>query len=360
MDALIPGDCLQHPPRLFADPNYPQHFRGPGLPQLTALAAAIRQDGIRTVLVDLAPWDLYQFVAGTVEQAGARLYNAYEDTDNALRDVLADRFGMPVDLSSCRLNPAPSDGSDFVAYFPQLAASIMAAAFESPFPEMVPTPASVMATVQHLGNKQPYLGGRVPFMQHSLLLTIARWAEGQRARDRATRVAAGEPQYRLGPAGPILLLEEGTGYQRKPRAAAGLEWASQRLLEDLRFQRKAADSLITFTWCSEPFTVFADPRIDGRLEFYVYRKDEMNPAGRPGGWRSRPDFRMGDTIRTQIPKTFQATFSRFLEGRTARNRYRQQQSRFSTGQLGGNRRYRHVRRPASRMLRTLEEILCQP
>jgi DNA-binding XRE family transcriptional regulator len=73
---------------------------------------------------------------------------------------------------------------------------------------------------------------------------------------------------RIDPSLPAQRVDEDFGY---PRTRLGDDWAAaEELLRGLNFQTEVRDNVVTYKLCHEHFTVLADPRKSGRIEFCVF------------------------------------------------------------------------------------------
>jgi hypothetical protein len=111
--------------RAYVDPNFPRQRYFDELPALQQVCAEVRAKRYDVVFIGIAPpnhfgaLNIVASVRHYLRDAGATVYNAYDDDESALADEVAERWG-----ESSRHFAPQGDADDMVAFFPGLAASV--------------------------------------------------------------------------------------------------------------------------------------------------------------------------------------------------------------------------------------------
>jgi hypothetical protein len=124
---------ISHEP--YVDLNM-QRYESPGLadhfPQFEALLRAVQTKDYEVVFTDIIeirdPRDTayYNWIRYRLDAAGARVENVTNEEEECLKNYFAERFGPETGFLSHYVN----DGSDFLGFFPAMAASILSAVIE--------------------------------------------------------------------------------------------------------------------------------------------------------------------------------------------------------------------------------------
>ena len=166
-DALGPRTGTK--PDTYTDLNMPRTSDGPhkpeGLPAFMQLWQATRAKQYTLVLIDLEDGvnrGSLMFLRPTLEQAGAKVLNAFYDDDEVLERALKERFGKRARVDDI------TDGSDLVGFFPGLAGEVTEAALRRELGRGGLL--EVNQRIDSLKRLKPYAGGVVPFIEDRLSL----------------------------------------------------------------------------------------------------------------------------------------------------------------------------------------------
>jgi hypothetical protein len=275
-------DCLNRKygpeywqPDVFVDLNFPRIPSMASIPErlpaFVELCNHIREQRYSLVYLDLEEGNSSQshgfaFVRMTFRNCGAKVLNAFHDDEGAFKAALRDRYG---DVASASQINTPSD---FVGFFPGLAADITAAAVR---PDLSHSgdkeealPSLVESRLRDLHQISPYTGaGFRPFIEERLR---AEWCRSATEREEKLRVERRkhETLYRLGPNHAGVLLDE----NRDSRSEEELALAEIRLNDELRFRKIISGRFISYERVVAQCRVFADARTKGAITFFVYDK----------------------------------------------------------------------------------------
>jgi hypothetical protein len=166
-DALGPRSGAK--PDIYTDLNLPRTSDGPhkpeALPAFMQLWQAIRAKPYTLVLIDLEDGvnqGSLLFVQPILEEAGARVLNAFYDDDEVVERSLKERFGKRALIDDL------TDGADLVGFFPGLAGEVTEAALRRELGrESLP---QINDRIDALKRLKPYTGGKVPFVEDRLSL----------------------------------------------------------------------------------------------------------------------------------------------------------------------------------------------
>jgi hypothetical protein len=265
---------------VFVDLNYPRtESRGYELtsfPAFVQLCRAVKQKQFGVVYLDLevgtsfAPY-AFSFVQSTLEECGAKVLNAFYDEDKALAEELRDKFGPDADTLYI------DDGSDFVNFFPALAAEVTVTALRDELSERPARNAEVSAIehrIHRLSESSPYSSSGMPFVEDRLREQwLRRRAERERTLNDERRKH--EPLYRLGPNHVGFLIDERVGWSHEgPRNEEQFQWAENRVCAELHFQKRTAGQFVSYERTVDRSRIFADIRTHDRITFYVYEAEE--------------------------------------------------------------------------------------
>ncbi len=170
-------------PRVFVDLALPRFAMGEidfrEVPEFSRLRDGVQNEQFSVVYIDLeenpgfTPRYESEFVRSELEDAGAKVLNAFYDDEKAFEQALKGRYGV------CARSHEITESSDFVCFFPSLASEIAASVLrrelqDGEFPQIV-------QRLEVLKKSKPYAGGRAPFVEERLTLE---WQRGeQRFRD---------------------------------------------------------------------------------------------------------------------------------------------------------------------------------
>jgi hypothetical protein len=166
-DALGPRTAAK--PDVYTDLNLPRVSGGPhkpeDLPAFMQLWEAIRAKQYTLVLLDLEDGvnqGSLLFVRPILQEAGAKVLNAFYDDDEVLERALKERFGRRALVDDI------TDGSDLVGFFPGLAGEVTEAALRRELGHGGLL--QVNDRIDGLKRLKPYGGGNVPFIEDRLSL----------------------------------------------------------------------------------------------------------------------------------------------------------------------------------------------
>jgi hypothetical protein len=171
--------CARHPfvsspSAVFADLNLLRGSQGVStpeeLPELLRLRSLVQAKQFGTVFLDLdenpglGSFDLL-FVRTTLEAVRARVLNAFYDEEHVFGDTLKEQYGQHARPHEV------DDAADLVGFFPATAAAATAASLRRQLAECDaedPAARSLRRRIVELQDKNPYLGGRSPFIDDGL------------------------------------------------------------------------------------------------------------------------------------------------------------------------------------------------
>jgi hypothetical protein len=166
-DAL--GAPASSPPEIFIDLNLPRGSSGPhgpeGLPAFMNLVHGVQSKKYALVFIDLEDGASFSmsalmFVRPHLEQAGAKVLNAFYDDEGILEKSLKGRYGKGAMVDDL------TDGSDVVCFFPGLASEITACSLRKELRNQ--DFQRMNERIDALKRLKPYGGGRVPFIEDRL------------------------------------------------------------------------------------------------------------------------------------------------------------------------------------------------
>ncbi|HWB85252.1 MAG TPA: hypothetical protein VG675_13995 [Bryobacteraceae bacterium] len=233
-------------------------------PQFEALLGAIHEyEVVFTDIVEIRdPRDAayYNWVRYRLEAAGARVENVTYEEEEWLQNYFAQRFGPEARFLSYYVD----DGSDFLCFFPAMAASILSAVIEhqqeGESREFVDRYRRVTRFYSELS---PYRSGDWPFVEESILQKA--WELKRKRDDEIKRYRLEhETGYRIG-----VERAEPSLTERTPEAAEFVE----KRLHDLGFEKLIEDQTVTYRMqLDDDHVVIANPCKPERLEFTAFRK----------------------------------------------------------------------------------------
>jgi hypothetical protein len=159
-------------PRVFVDLALPRFAMGKidlaEVPEFSRLRDGVQNGQFNVVYIDLeensgfTPRYESEFVRSGLEDAGAKVLNAFYDDEKAFEQALKDRYG------ECARSHEITEDSDFVCFFPSFASEIAASVLrreirDGEFPRIV-------QRFEVLKKSKPYAGGRTPFVEEQLTL----------------------------------------------------------------------------------------------------------------------------------------------------------------------------------------------
>ena len=101
---------------------------------------------------------ILKFVRVLLEEAGAKVLNAFYDDEQVFERMLKSRFGKSAQVDDV------TDGSDMTAFFPGLTSEILIASLRLELPkEDLP---GIEKRIDTLRMIKPYSGGRTPFIEY--------------------------------------------------------------------------------------------------------------------------------------------------------------------------------------------------
>jgi hypothetical protein len=159
-------------PRVFVDLELPRFAVGivdlEEVPAFGRLQEGVRNKQLSVVYIDLEEGSAFTpryettFVRSALEDAGARVLNAFYDDEAAFDQALKARYG------ECARAHEVTESSDFVCFFPSLASEITASALRRELEdEELPQVARRLETLKKV---RPYAGGQTPFVEDRLAL----------------------------------------------------------------------------------------------------------------------------------------------------------------------------------------------
>jgi hypothetical protein len=121
--------------------------------------------------------------------------------------MIRNRYGKGAD--TVMFGSTPSDASDFLAFFPALAAEIAQHILDEEDDLYGSRLERVFARLRHLAKENPYSAGQYPFLEDRLQRRIWERTKQIEEEEQARRRNDGEQIFRLGPEHPGVLLDEG-------------------------------------------------------------------------------------------------------------------------------------------------------
>ncbi|MFA5505243.1 MAG: hypothetical protein WC314_09025 [Vulcanimicrobiota bacterium] len=251
------------------------------VPELSRLVQSLDQGLYTTVYVDIQEGqgfsaNNFRPLLNTLESR-AKVVNVFYDLE-----PLDWKIESVLGVESKKAWFFTDDDSDFLTYFPGLAAAIITE-FVNVYDLAVSD--NFYHHLSHLGKENVY-AGRGPLFGQRMKLERAK-AHERLLEDRKARRQT-ETCYVVGK-GPPELLDECFGL---PRSDESLEWAKSRLTNVLGFTECASENTIAFTRQFGDVVVYADPRETGRITFSGFRsgrgrRDFHSPLTIPDAWKNR-------------------------------------------------------------------------
>jgi hypothetical protein len=265
----------------FVDLNWPRvsSWDPDAFPSFGRLCSDLLQGRFDSVLIDLAPgdprsWAPYDAAVPLLSRHKARVFNAFYDHIDALKDRVGAVYGAGAELFPYN---GPDDASDLIAFFPTLASAVALEAIDERR-RYSPALEAEIASIRHLGNESPYVAGREPFLEPRLERRMWDALRRHEEEARARRRKGGEALYRIDLESEPVLVDEGvSGGARRPDQ---LEWAETRLVDELGFSHRVEGVVVSYERLVDGFIVLADPRHSGRLAFRVYAVRDPGAARR--------------------------------------------------------------------------------
>jgi hypothetical protein len=258
---------------IYVDLNYPRSklfYRRENFPQFQKVLEDLEGRSIGLVLIDVqesaGPYDSYSWIREALMNVGVRVVNVFHDSEKLIKEYIEERYrgqGLVQEVD---------DGSDFVNFFPTLSAAIGRAALEPGFRLGDKGRERFEAATSRLdiiGERNPYSGGREPFIQEGLTDEWFRRLDKVRANERIER-RQHEQLFRIAPRMPGLLIEEDIGILVEVRNSEELAKAEERV-KQLGLEKIVEDRLISYVFHGNGFDVYADIRSKEKPLFYVYR-----------------------------------------------------------------------------------------
>jgi hypothetical protein len=164
-------------PAVFIDFQLPRFGMGnvdlAEVPGFENLLISVREQRYKLVFIDvddtrqrLTPDYEAGFVREQLEEAGAKVLNAFTDDEDAFKRALKDRCG-----ESAR-DEDVDDSSDFVCFFPSLSSGVIGAALRRELLEPADDESKdlrrINQRIEGLGRLRPYAGGGRPFVDERL------------------------------------------------------------------------------------------------------------------------------------------------------------------------------------------------
>ncbi|MGA8530812.1 MAG: hypothetical protein WB622_13935, partial [Acidobacteriaceae bacterium] len=233
----------------FVDINFPRADRitDQAFPSWYRLLEAVQDGKVGVVYLDIqevvGTTHHYGWVPESLQKAGARVVNAYYDTDGALREFLAQRYRDQADVGEI------DDTSDFVAFFPALSSGLSRAALRNvlhlPGCEKTPSANELWGQLARLRDRNPYAAGRVPFIQEELEWEWSNLLHKVTESERAERRNR-ETLFKLAPGGMGLLVDEYPSSEATARTNDELLWAEQRIQSELQFEKVKDGNTVSY------------------------------------------------------------------------------------------------------------------
>ncbi len=254
---------------IYVDINFPRTEDLEKLINLQALLNDIKKQKIDTVIIDICEGDSfyqnkYTPIIWAMRRVGAKVFNCYYDNEDALLAKLIKYYG--VNVHSYML---PDDGDEFVELFPALAAEVTYKVLEDRLSRASannddPFINYVFQKVDTLKNKNPYSRSRLPWLSGKKLSELYQLKEEELEKRKLT-----EETYVLGPGQTGKLLDEDVS---RIRNSEDFVWVLNRL-RDLGFHHHFEEKKHTFIMEYDGHLVYADPREEGAIEIFVYKKE---------------------------------------------------------------------------------------
>ena len=155
--------------KVFLDPNLPRSPHDPQQPEdfpaFMELWQSVRAKNYGLVFMDLEDGSRFnpgvlKFVRVLLEEAGAKVLNAFYDDEQVFERMLKSRFGKRAQIDDV------TDGSDMTAFFPGLTSEILIASLRLELQkEDLPNIGQRIDTLRMI---KPYASGRTPFVEDRL------------------------------------------------------------------------------------------------------------------------------------------------------------------------------------------------
>lgn len=275
--------------KIYIDINFPRTEDLEELSNLQVLLNDVKKQEIDTVVVDICHGDSfyqnkYTPVIWAIERVGAKVYNCYYDDEKALLAVLIKDYGENV-------HPyiLPNDREEFVELFPALAAEVIYEALEDklsriPAGNNDPFINYIFQKVDSLRNENPYNRSALPWLSHKKLSELY-----QLKKDGLDKRRLKEETYILGPDQTGKLFDENIA---RLRGQESFEWALSRL-KDLGFSHCINNQEHTFILQYGGCALYADPREEGNIEIFVFKKETSEEASKKKKNRNNMKYPVG-------------------------------------------------------------------
>jgi hypothetical protein len=274
---------------IYIDINFPRTEDLERLFNLQVLLNAVKKQEIDTVLVDICHGDSfyqnkYTPVIWTMERAGAKVYNCYYDDEDALFSILIKSYGEKV--HSYML---PNDREEFVELFPALASEVIYEVLEDELSRISasnndPFINYVHRKIDSLRKENPYNRSSLPWLSHKKLSELYQLKKEELDKRRLT-----EETYILGPGQTGKLFDEGIDRFRDQES---FKWILDRLT-DFGFHHHVDENKHSFIMEYGGYTLYADPREDGAIEIFVYKKETDEGTIKKKGNRNDTKYPIG-------------------------------------------------------------------
>lgn len=255
--------------KIYIDINFPRTEDLEKLSNLQVLLNDVRKQNIDTVIVDICHGEGFQQnkytpIIWTIESTGAKVYNCYYDDENALITVLTKWYGKNV--HSYML---PNDREEFLELFPALAAGVTYEVLKD-WLSRIPTGNNdpfinyVLQKIDFMRNENPYNRSSLPWLSDKKISELYQLKKEELDKRRLT-----EETYILGPEQTGKLLDEDI---TRLRGQESFEWILNRL-KDLGFNHYINNKEHTFIMEYNGYILYADPREEGSIEIFIYKKE---------------------------------------------------------------------------------------
>lgn len=277
---------------VFIDLNIPRseyYNRMERCPSFFQLLQLVEEKQYAAVFVDLEDGRAFRerefnWVTAWIERAGAKVLDANLDTYGALLGELARTF----DEEAEQVQRQVSDASDFVHFFPGLAARIIETVFRY-LPrnenEREAMPKSIdreVTCLKHDNGFHPF-GGIYSGLR-------SYWRDRRERKVKAQQVIRRETEllFNMNPnKRPLLRDESLPGNATQWRSAESLRWAEERLTA-LGFQKLTRGKIVSYEQDLENGVLYADPRGEGRILVYLFCPSEYQFSTYPNDHRELP------------------------------------------------------------------------
>jgi hypothetical protein len=159
-----------------------------------------------------------------------------------------------------------------------------------------------------LRDGNPYAAGRVPFIQEELEREWSnlryKFTESERSERRKR-----ETLFKLAPAGAGLLIDEYPSSESDARTDDESLWAERRIQSELRFDRAADGTTVSYAREVNGYRVFADIRARGRITFYAYKL----PRDAKKQDLSSCSFHLQDSFSRELPEKWNRAFAAAIQ-----------------------------------------------